>query len=119
MTNDDPGRSGQRFVWTLTFGLFALGALSLFFSFGDSTNDGVTASGAGATADVPEGSNTEDGGSNDDNVAAGGDGTAATTDVAGTTASNRLTISVSGDILIHERVADAASTGDNLSLIHI
>ena len=38
MTEKRSGRNGDNFMWTLTLGLFALGAVSLFLSFGDAVS---------------------------------------------------------------------------------
>ena len=114
MSKEEPGRSGEGFVWTLTLVLFALGAVSLFFSFRDSATTAAAAGNSGAAIDNngddadPE--NADDPGEADGQNVEGD--AAATTDVAGASTSNSFTISVSGDILIHERVAEAAATAD-------
>lgn len=106
MTEKRSGRNGNNFMWALTLGLFALGGLSLFASFGDDgatsslDNDALQAAGvrSEANGDSEEGAEGAD-----------ADGTSGNN---GTPAADRFTISASGDILIHERVAEAAQTGD-------
>ncbi len=90
----------ERVVWVLTLALFALGALALFSSFGGDDASTSTA------ADAPEAA---------DDTTSDADAAVDGTDVAAATTNNRadrFTISASGDILIHERVADAATTAD-------
>ncbi len=93
----------ERISWYLGLALIALGALGLASSFRDDDSTNITSG-------------------NEDQVAAGEtspgettpDGDPLSTAVAGQTNSraDRFTISASGDILIHERVADAATTSD-------
>lgn len=103
MTNPQSEGRGDRFVWLLTIGLFGLGALSLFLSFGDSDNpDATTAVGE---TDVPDetADNSQDPTTDD---------AADPTTISDQQAASSFTISVSGDILIHERVAEAATNED-------
>lgn len=94
---DSSTQRADNVVWFLIMALFALGALSLIASFsGDGTS---IASAAGATVDT-------DSGSSAGNVDPTGTGETA----AASGRSDRFTISASGDILIHERVAEAAAT---------
>ncbi len=87
----------ERVVWVLSLALFALGALALFSSF-----DG----------DAASTSSTRDG-IDDEGEVADAESAAADTAAAGLDSrADRFTISASGDILIHERVADAATTAE-------
>lgn len=107
MTERNSGRNGDNFVWVLTLGLFALGALSLFASFGgddSATTDAAASSDPLPSQDVQEPLVDTDGDGVPDAPAEGG---AATDNRA-----DRFTISASGDILIHERVAEAATNAD-------
>ncbi len=85
----------ERLSWYLGLALIAVGGLALAASFRDATDTTVL----DATASSP----TEDA----DSIGQGGDETASTS-----TKADQFTVSVSGDILIHERVADAATTAD-------
>ena len=111
MTERHTERTGESFVWALTTGFFALGALSLFLSFGgDSDADGVNANGTAngdVSADAEPTIDTDGDGVPD---AVADDATAGVP--PGSTAADRFTISASGDILIHERVAEAATNAD-------
>ena len=104
MTERNSGRNGDNFVWALTVGLFTLGALSLFLSFGGSEADS-----ADTTASNDPAPDQDRG---DLVVDTDGDGVA-DAPVADASQLNRpgdrFTISASGDILIHERVAEAAT----------
>lgn len=87
----------ERLSWYLGLALIAVGGLALAASFRDTTDTTVL----DATASNP--SATED----PDSSGQAGDATASTP-----TKADQFTVSVSGDILIHERVADAATTAD-------
>ena len=107
VTGQSTGITSDNFVWVLAVGLFALGALSLFLSFDgepvlplDTT---ASANGEGVPTIDTDGDGVLDTPVADDE---------ATSDGLGTAAANRFTISASGDILIHERVAEAATTAE-------
>ena len=90
---------GERLPWLLTLIFFALGGLWLASSFfsggGASTTESIDETAAGAeTSDVEGAAVENETETNPDRL-------------------DRFTISVSGDILIHERVGDAARTGEN------
>jgi poly-gamma-glutamate capsule biosynthesis protein CapA/YwtB (metallophosphatase superfamily) len=90
----------ERIAWFLALAFFVLGAVWLASSFdleadfasGDAATDGDSDAAASADGDVTD-----------------ADGTTSV-DGATQTRSDRFTVSVSGDILIHERVAEAATT---------
>ena len=112
MTEKRAGRNGDNFMWTLTLGMFALGALSLFLSFGG------TGGGSGASLDddaLAAASVRSDamGDSEEGDFDTDGEDNSAAANPGGGAAADRFTISASGDILIHERVAEAAQTGEN------
>ena len=95
-----PGRDRriERISWYFSLALIALGVVGLAASFRDS-DPSISA--------VTDDTETADGSS-------GGSDDAESTDVAATTEgrADRFTVSASGDILIHGRVADAATTSD-------
>ena len=107
----DPASSsggGERAIWVLIAGVFALGVLSFVTSFGGGTDS------AAASNDNPgseDGSDQAEGGEDglaDDGTAIAGESTTP----APSGAADSFTISASGDILIHERVAEAAAAAD-------
>ena len=111
MTEKRSGRNGDNFMWTLTLGLFALGAVSLFLSFGD--DGGSRVASAGLDSDALEAASVQSEAMGDIEPDVEGDGAVpGQADGTGEPAADRFTISASGDILIHERVAEAAQTGD-------
>ncbi len=108
MTETRSGRNGDNFVWALTLGLFALGGLSFFLSFGGS---GSASSASSLDSDALEAASVQSEAMGDAEPAFDGGG-AAVPGSPDPNAADRFTISASGDILIHERVAEAAQTGD-------
>ena len=110
MTENRSGRNGNNFIWTLTLGLFALGGLSLFLSFGNDTAGSALNADALAAASVR---GEAMGDTDEEFVEGASDGTVDGDNSQAGDRANRFTISASGDILIHERVAEAAQTGEN------
>ena len=87
----------ERVSWYLSLALIAVGSLALASSFRDSTDTTVlNASSSNSAASEDADVNGQEG---DEAIAT-------------PTTSDQFTVSVSGDILIHERVADAATTAD-------
>lgn len=99
MTTNGPQRA-EGAIWFLILALFGLGAFSLAASFlGDDENPLATAA-TSDSADADPGAA--------DNGGAAGEGSLNPANAQ--TRADRFTISASGDILIHERVAEAATT---------
>lgn len=112
MTEKRAGRNGDNFMWTLTLGMFALGALSLFLSFGGTGGGSAASLDDDALAAASVRSNAM-GDSEEGDFDTDDEGNSAAANPGGGAAADRFTISASGDILIHERVAEAAQTGEN------
>lgn len=108
MTEQRSGRNGDNFMWALTLALFALGGFSLFLSFGN--GGGTTSS---IDDDALEAASVQSEAMGDAEPATPGADDAAAPGAPDPNAADRFTISASGDILIHERVAEAAQTGEN------
>ena len=93
-------RRVERISWYLGLAIIALGAVALGASFRDS--DAAVASAAEAASDTGDQAD----------AVAGSDGSGEVADATNGGRADRFTVSASGDILIHERVADAATTSD-------
>lgn len=104
MTQPDPGGRRDRTAWFLTLLFFGLGLLWLGTSFGASSSSTDSAS------DTEEETADEAGDAEDPETS---EVLAAQAAPPPPDRQDRFTISASGDIIVHERVGDAARIGEN------
>jgi len=101
--NPAPGHASDRYVWLLISAFIAMALLGLVLPIGDDSDPVATAGTPDASDEVSDDSDDQ---TDSDDMGA------SSTEAAADTGSERFTISASGDIIIHGRVAEAAKSGD-------